>query len=191
MGVGNDYVRTTFATGLSTRLNMGEGNDIAEFTADTIVQGGARIDMGADNDILRLTAKGNVSQDGIGYGTVTGGEGVDTIQFTSDGGSINLNNITKFEIIDLTGVGNNTLYNLTPSTLSKLDLDGDGILRVIGDLGDRVNIGKNVFQAATVTRKNHGDWKTSSQITENEVTYDVWTHKDGSTVYIQQGIEVI
>ena len=109
------------------------------------------------------------------------------------GNSLSLSQLTDYEVVDLTGNGNNTL---TDVTLSNLINNSNSGLHIKGNAGDVVNLGN---QAATTNLTDShngksGTWqKAAAPVVEDGVTYDVWqnTADADNKVFIQQGITVL
>ena len=125
-GGGADSITlSSAAAALGTKIDAGEGDDTV--IVPTGANGGAVL-VAAANEVL-------------------GGAGVDTLSFAGTGTTLNLRTVTDvgsatgFEVVNLTGTGNNTF---TFGLDDLLDLtDGNAVartLRIDGNAGDVVNI---------------------------------------------------
>ncbi|MFA9373394.1 MAG: cadherin-like domain-containing protein, partial [Poseidonibacter sp.] len=145
---------------------------------DYIDSGAARdvIDAGAGND----TIDGGEGNDIIatdGNDTIDGGIGFDTL-ILDEGISLNFNNVqnlSNIEEIDLSQTGANSLLNLSLQDVIDMT-DGDNVLKITGDSDDSVS-----FKNGT------GDdtWSTTSTVTEDGKTFDVYTNTDDNSVQVK------
>ena len=81
--------------------------------------------------------------------------------------------IKGFEIIDITGSGNNILNNIT---LENIQANADsGTLHIMRDNGDKVNF--------------NDSWTNIGQISEGQISYDIYRHNsmtdDANDVWVQ------
>ncbi|MFT7460901.1 MAG: Ca2+-binding RTX toxin-like protein, partial [Planctomycetota bacterium] len=122
-------------------LNGGSGNDV--------------LLGGAGNDIL----KGGAGDDVFIYDSldqkIEGDTGIDTLRLIASGENLDLtqirdNVIIEFEIIDLTGTGDNSL-KLDLWEVAALAGSVNTALRVDGNLGDSINIGSGWIQSSDIT----------------------------------------
>ena len=129
---------------------------------------------GAGDDSITLTD--------LNFAEVDGGHGDDTLVLGGSDLTLDLTgartDVESFEIIDLTGTGNNTLVI---DALSLLDLSGDiadGVttLDVIGTTGDKV------------TLEDLG-WAAGGQVTEGGVTFNTFT-TGNAVIRVQDGVSV-
>ena len=111
-----------------------------------------------------------VSSSSLDFADVDGGHGTDTLSLEGGGLSLDLTgprtDITHFEIIDLTGTGDNTLTLDKLSVLRMSDATSGGIttFKVTGDSGDQV------FMSDAV------DWRQSDDRGEDGVAFRVYTN---------------
>jgi hypothetical protein len=134
------------------------GNDnFTDIDSGDVVRGGAGDDA--------------VSISSLDFADVDGGHGTDTLSLAGSGLSLDLTgprtDIEHFEIIDLTGTGDNTLTLDKLSVLGLSDATSDGIttFKVTGDSGDQVTI------------SDVDDWSQGTDRTEDSVTFDVYTNE--------------
>ncbi len=137
---------------------------------DDVVRGGA------GDDVITITS--------LDFADVDGGHGTDSLIL--DGAGLNLDltgartDVENFELIDLTGTGDNTL---TLDRLSLLDLSEDtagGIttFTVRGDAGDSVIL------------SDLGDWTSSGQRDVDGETFDVFTN-GAAELLVDDAVSVI
>lgn len=145
------------------------GNDTLTGTAgDDILMG----DLG--NDILAGGLGSDVLYGGAGNDTlsfdaidrrINGGSGTDTLRIDTSGINLDLttisnNKITQFEIIDITGTGNNSLK------FTRLDLLN------LSDTTNQLIVNGNAGDAVTSTEQG---WTAGSTTTLNGILYDCYT----------------
>nr|WP_241877996.1 hypothetical protein [Psychrobacter sp. PraFG1]UNK04404.1 hypothetical protein MN210_08560 [Psychrobacter sp. PraFG1] len=98
-----------------------------------------------------------------------------------------MSDVTNIEAIDLHG----TTIHL--ADVNRGDLTNDIYIR--GDGGNTVNIGRQALGTnySETGTQGGGTWSDTGDLTQDGVTYDVWTNSNGNdyTVYIEQGINVI
>nr|WP_228732642.1 Ig-like domain-containing protein [Pseudomonas sp. P42] len=125
--------------------------------------------------------------------SIKGGGGIDTLQLTGDGQTLDLGAIAgsleSIEIIDITGTGNNTL-NLSLGDVLEL---GEGSLFtedetvqlvVKGNAGDVVNLDDLLADGT-----DPGDWAGQGQVTVEGVTYNVFQHSSlDAQLLVQDGV---
>ena len=180
-GAGNDTIQASDGNNV---LNGGQGDDsLTAGSGGDILNGGSGTDTlngGGGNDTLRGgggndTLDGGTGRDAI-YGgvgddvlvydaadtiTVDGGVGNDTLQISGSGISLDLVTldstlITNFEIIDLTGNGNNSLNLDSASLLSHSETT---TLRIDGNAGDVVTTEESGWSFAITTNINGNSYK--------------------------------
>ncbi|SHE22239.1 Flagellar hook-length control protein FliK [Bathymodiolus brooksi thiotrophic gill symbiont] len=156
---------------------------------DTLTGNGGMdvLNAGAGNDTITISASNIAALAQTGTGNrarVDGGGNIDTLKLDGSNLSLDLTNISNTRIqdiekIDITGSGNNALIlNLN----DLLDTStSTNILKVLGNSNDAVNAS--------------GFAKISSTETEDNITYDVYTHNSANTdakaaLWIQQDIDV-
>ena len=170
---GNANADTLLGFDGNDALYGGGGPDFLEGeSGNDYLDGGAGLDFvnGAAGD-------DTVVFDPSGTFGAHGGTGADTLAVTGSGIDLNLTaiadfDITGFEVIDLTGTGNNTLSLQLTDVTAMSDTD---ILTVIGDSGDAI-----VTPAET--------WVQGTDTTVSGVTYNVWT-KAAGTLYVDTDID--
>ncbi|AYQ56073.1 alpha integrin [Bathymodiolus thermophilus thioautotrophic gill symbiont] len=154
-GLGNDIL---IGNGGTDVFNAGKGNDTIIINDDNLAKLSskalsnhllARVDGGGNTDTLKLA-------------------GVD---LSLDLTQIDNGRIQDIEIIDLTGSGNNTLkLNLN----DLLDISSEtNVLKVIGDTGDKVDIG-NIFTKDSQQTESGYDTYSSA----NALTAKLWIDQD-------------
>ncbi|WP_159990649.1 Ig-like domain-containing protein [Pelistega ratti] len=162
-------------------IKTGDGND--QITIEGNVVGNSKIETGAGNDTVTVGGDFN--------GTFNGGEGNDTLTVTGAGRTINFANILNVETIDLNGSGANTLTNVNAANVNK---SADPIY-IKGGADDKVNIGYQLTPnglGETLISTAAKTWSKGATVEKDGISYDTWSLGDGSsTIYIQQGVEVI
>ena len=158
-GAGDDTIDSGNA---KDTINGEEGNDIIDGG-----RGADIIDGGEGNDIIATD----------GLDTIDGGIGFDTV-ILDEGISLNFNNVqnlSNIEEIDLSQTGANSLLNLSLQDVIDMT-DGDNVLKITGDSDDSVS-----FKNGT------GDdtWSTTSTVTEDGKTFDVYTNTDDNSVQVK------
>ena len=150
---GKDFTGTvtqTGSTGADTLTGFAAADDIAGGLGDDVLAGKGGADVligGAGNDTLSVSD--------LSFQRVDGGTGTDTLALAGSGMSLNLTTIgnpkiQNFEVIDLTGTGNNTL---TVTALELLNLSPvSNTLKVTGNAGDSLTFDLvNWTKGATVS----------------------------------------
>ncbi|UJF25363.1 Ig-like domain-containing protein [Suttonella sp. R2A3] len=188
MGDGDDYFQANIATTGGTIIDMGAGDDTARFTRESLdyLEAGADLYMGTGNDTLIINTKryaeGSVAD---------GGEGIDTYKF--DDGVSGLfeylqdnNDLTGFEIFDITGGGDNRL----------IIEDAGAFTRNSGTFTDDNG---NTYNSAMMVKGNAGDsvdfygsTTATGTTTFGGVSYDIYS--DGTNdllVLSHSGIQII
>jgi hypothetical protein len=169
------FVYGAVGRGGLTRMGTTGGNNLNGGSLNDTIngQGGADRLLGfAGNDTLII---GDAN-----FIRVDGGTGTDTLRLAGPGGfSLNLSTlvtgaIKDIEQIDLV-VGGSLNNTLTVTKQSLLDLSSTSdLLKVFGDSGDTVNAGG--FTAGSI-------------LTDNNITYNVYTN-GSATLWVQQGVIV-
>ena len=218
-GDGSDLIRVGSHWDGGGDVKLGQGND--EVIVNGYIAGAKNFDFGADDDTLIVNGKGRT--DGIsifgntkinmGAGddtvmlagdigsdrvhsnvSVDGGDGNDTLFFTTSDVHTNLKRLLNFETIDLSGTGNNRL----DVSIDKVKLNGntaidiDGIsytgLFIRGNAGDTVDLGAN---GGSADKQKLGEFE--EYLGNKPDGYKAyWDGKDIHTmVYIQDGISII
>ena len=154
-GAGNDTLfggdGPDILLGLSGADNLSGGNgDDLLFGEDgnDVLNGGAGNDTlfgGFGNDVLVFDALDTLGS--------TGGPGIDTLRIEGAGVSFNITPVaglllSRIEVIDLTGSGDNTLA-LTAAAL--IELSDTDVLRVLGNAGDSLTTDPGWLNIGTVT----------------------------------------
>ena len=180
--LGNEDANTLTGTSGDEIFVAGVGND-------TLIGNGGMdvLNAGAGDDTITINASNIAALAQTGTGNrarVDGGGNIDTLKLDGSNLSLDLTNISNTRIqdiekIDITGSGNNALIlNLN----DLLDTStSTNILKVLGNSNDAVNAS--------------GFAKISSTETEDNITYDVYTHNSANTdakaaLWIQQDIDV-
>ncbi|MDF3933331.1 Ig-like domain-containing protein [Pseudomonas citronellolis] len=152
------------------------GNDMLDARGYTTASGGE------GNDAIII--------DGTGFGHIDGGAGHDTLVWASHN-PLNLaaiaDKVENIESIHLTE-GVSQLLTLTLGDLLKVtgkDANNEQTLKVTGDTG-----AKGVFDTVDI---DLGAWSKAAQVTENNVTYDVYNSTSASYAHllIQEGLHVV
>ena len=101
---------------------------------------------GAGDDAITVTS--------LDFADVDGGNGTDTLVLDGSGLSLDLTTVSSariddFEVIDLTGTGNNSLVLDAQAVFQTSNDTSGGVttLRIEGDAGDVVNVGSSGFMA--------------------------------------------
>ena len=168
----------------------GDADTLLGFDGADALYGGAGsdfLDGESGNDYLDGGAgldfeNGGLGDDTVAYDTAGtfgshGGAGTDTLLLKEAGFNLDLTPIadfdmTGFEVIDITGTGNNTLSLQFTDVTAMSDTD---VLTIVGDAGD-----------AIVTPNE--TWVQGTDTTVSGVTYNVWT-KAGGTLYVDTDID--
>ncbi|MBL8490850.1 MAG: M10 family metallopeptidase C-terminal domain-containing protein, partial [Rhodocyclaceae bacterium] len=125
----------------------GAGKDLLEGgIGNDVLAGGSgndTLDGGAGNDILVGNAGDDVFLDMQTTDVAIGGRGTDVLRFTGAGLNLNLTDFssTSVEGVDITGSGDNTLWNLDLAYIDLLGGPAPLTWTLDGDAGDRVQIG--------------------------------------------------
>ena len=220
-GAGNDLIRVgSNLDGIGGDVNLGQGNDTV--IVDGYIAGNKNFDFGTDDDTLIVNGKGrtdgisifgntkinmgagndtvmlagDIGSDRVHFNvSVDGGDGNDTLFFTTSDVHTNLKRLLNFETIDLSGTGNNRL----DVSIDKVKLNGntaidiDGIsytgLFIKGNAGDTVDLGANGGSAG---KPDLGKFEEYSGNNKPDGYKAYWDGKDIHTmVYIQDDISII
>ncbi|MBA5249260.1 MAG: hypothetical protein FE834_06990, partial [Gammaproteobacteria bacterium] len=178
--LGDDSKYTIDHQGTTGDNNLGDNTTtnkdeifVAGAGNDTLTGNGGMdvFSAGSGNDTIIINASNITALEQTGAGNranINGGGNIDTLKLdgsglTLDFTKISNNRIKDIEKIDLTGSGDNTLIlNLNDVMDASTSTN---ILKVLGNSGDKVDIGNN-------------NWTTSSTTTEDSVTYAVYTSGD-------------
>jgi hypothetical protein len=125
--------------------------------------------------------------------SVHGGGGIDTLQLTGGGQTLDLGAIAgslqSIEIIDLTGTGNNTL-NLSLSDVLELgesslfSTDETVQMLIKGNAGDVVNLDDLLADGT-----DPGDWAGQGTVTVEGIVYNVFQHSSlDAQLLVQDGV---
>ena len=155
--------------GVADNFTGNAGNDtFTGIGAGDVVRGGA------GDDSITLTD--------LNFAEVDGGHGDDTLLLDGSGLTLDLTgartDVESFEIIDLTGTGNNTLVI---DALSLFDLSGDTVdgittFKVTGDTGDQVSL-------------TDTGWSPDPQQVEDGVTFNVYGNGQAE-IWIEEAVTV-
>lgn len=185
-------------------VDLGDGNDWMEVTsmrgAGAEIGANAKVYLGNGNDVFKLGAKLNASDNSI----IDGGNGSDFLLFDVSGAMISTTNVRNFEEVGF--MQDNSTFNIrafeieglgTPLKVSQANgKTGNKVDFGLAGAGDREsgqNQGEN-GQNQKFADIGHKYWeKSQSSVTENGVTYDVYTYDNNSKiqVWVENGIEVI
>ena len=127
-------------------------------------------------------------------GEIHGGAGIDTLKLTGQDQILDLTKlaekVSSVEIVDLTGIGNNTL-NLSLGDIleqggTSLFIDDDHMqMMVKGNAGDVVNL-----DGLMADGSDPGNWATQGQVTVGGVVYEVYRHDAlDAELLVQQGVQ--
>ncbi|WP_204319027.1 hypothetical protein [Pelistega ratti] len=183
-------------------IKTGDGND--QITIEGNVVGNSKIETGSGDDTVTVggnfngTFNGGEGNDTLNVGgdfsgTFNGGEGNDTLTVTGSGKTINFANILNVETIDLNGSGANTLTNVNAENVNKSAYP----IYIKGGADDKVNIGHQGLGGLKEALTGSGataakTWSKGATVEKDGISYDTWSlGDDSSTIYIQQGVEVI
>lgn len=129
---------------------------------------------------------------------IHGGGGIDTLKIVGANHQLDMtaagSKISSIEVIDLTGVGNNTLTLNLSDVLRNGGTDifhtGDRPrvqMMVQGNAGDKVNLGDLLVDGV-----DHGDWVKQSAVVIGAATYDAYQHSSlAAELLVQQGLTVV
>ena len=144
---------------------------------DDVINGNGGADViraGAGDDVISISD--------VAFATIDGGTGTDTLRLDGAGLSLDLDDpalrIDSIEAIDLTGTGGNTI-GISKAALLNLTEErenGGAPIALRGGAGDTI-----IF--------NDDGWTVGTSVTENGVTYDVYTNGDTS-LRVEQGVDV-
>lgn len=216
LNAGNDiFIANRFQ---SSTLDMGSGDDIVEIKNyskneqgrtfagngtiawNTEIGEGSRINLGSGNDTFRQDSKG------IGAGSlIDGGTGIDLYRIVG-GARATTDKVKGFERIEL--MDNGAVIGIRYGDLKNSGLEGPVTiykgLNVNNGDKVKVDLGNNNNDWLTGTNTNSSQWgdasasgaswnKSSSAVTENGRTYDVYTINGDQKVqvWIENGILVI
>ncbi|WP_273393486.1 Ig-like domain-containing protein [Actinobacillus porcinus] len=186
-------------------VDLGDGNDWMEVTsmrgASAEIGANAKVYLGNGNDVFKLGAKLNASDNSI----IDGGNGSDFLLFDVSGAMISTTNVRNFEEVGF--MQDHSTFNIrafeieglgTPLKVSQADgKTGNRVdfgLAGAGDAESGQNQGGENGQNQKFADIGHKYWeKSQSSVTENGVTYDVYTYDNNSKiqVWVENGIEVI
>lgn len=155
---GRDFTDSVTQTGTA-------GNDTLTGTAgDDILIGGLgndRLIGGMGIDVLYGSAGDDILSFGAIDRRLNGGSGTDTLRIDTSGINLDLSNrLSEFEIIDITGTGNNSL------TFTRLDVLN------LSDTTNRLIVNGNSGDTATSTGQG---WTLGGTTTLNGILYDHYT----------------
>jgi hypothetical protein len=155
---GRDFTNSVTQTGT-------EGNDTLTGNAsDEILIGGLgndRLSGGLGIDVLIGGAGDDIISFGATDRRLNGSSGTDTLRIDTSGINLDLNNrLSEFEIIDITGTGNNSL------TCTRLDVLN------LSDTTNRLIVNGNSGDTATSTGQG---WTLGGTTTLNGILYDRYT----------------
>ncbi|WP_121628724.1 T1SS-143 repeat domain-containing protein [Poseidonibacter antarcticus] len=191
--IGSDNADTINAGAGNDTINAGEGDDtIYGESGDDIINGEAGndtidggigtdtisggegddiIDGGSENDIINADA-GNDTIITDGLDTINGGTGYDIIQLEASA-SFDFSKLDNIEELDLT----NGTHNISLSLQDVINMtDENNDLKITGNSTDSV-----LFEDGADNNK----WSTTSTVTEDETTFDVYTNTDNASVQVK------
>lgn len=177
-----DGDNTITVGGYVTNSNVvtGSGNDVVKVAGQ--VFNGSSINTGAGNDEIFIGSLQNAK--------INGGEGYDVLHITGQDKDISFSNILNVEHIDL----GNDIQWLKGVNYQNMINSGVKTLHIEGDFGDRVYLGTTDAINNTADRSAGFPtaWQKTNAVTENGVTYDVYTNAMNTDykVYIDQDITV-